>query len=92
MAGAAAGLLPGALEALLLKEHVVTFAKVTGFGYTRIVGEMTKLGIRIGRNAVQIILKEEAMAPGGGFELTTFGSGGQQTIELICGEERLKLV
>lgn len=47
-----------------IRELVVTIAKETGFGYTRIVGEMTKLGIRIGRNTVRNILKEEDIAPG----------------------------
>lgn len=46
-----------------IRELVLTIAKETGFGYTRIVGEMTKLGIRIGRSTVRNILMEEGISP-----------------------------
>ena len=40
-------------------------ARVTGFGYTRIIGEMRKLGIKgISRQTVRNILKEEGIQPG----------------------------
>jgi putative transposase len=48
-----------------VRELVVKVAKTTGFGYTRIIGELRKLGIRkISRQTVCRILKEEGIEPG----------------------------
>ena len=46
-----------------VRELVLTIAKETGFGLTRIVGEMRKLGITISRQTVRTILKEEGIDP-----------------------------
>lgn len=44
---------------------VIEIAKSTGFGYTRIIGELRKLGIKkISRQNVRTILKEEGIEPG----------------------------
>ena len=48
-----------------LRELVIEIAKTTGFGYTRIIGELRKLGIKgISRQTVRTILKEEGIQPG----------------------------
>jgi putative transposase len=48
-----------------IRELVITIAKTTGFGYTRIIGELRKLGIKkISRQTIRNILKEEGMEPG----------------------------
>jgi putative transposase len=48
-----------------IRELVIEVAKSTGFGYTRIIGEMRKLGIKkISRQTVRNILKEEGIEPG----------------------------
>jgi len=48
-----------------IRELVLEIAKTTGFGYTRIIGELRKLGIRkISRQTVRNILKEEGIEPG----------------------------
>lgn len=48
-----------------LQELVIQIAKATGFGYTRIIGELRKLGIKnISRQTVRNILKEEGIQPG----------------------------
>ena len=48
-----------------IRELVIEIAKTTGFGYTRILGELRKLGIRkISRQTVRNILKEEGIVPG----------------------------
>lgn len=48
-----------------LRELVLQVATVTGFGLTRIVGELRKMGIRkISRQTVRNILKEEGIQPG----------------------------
>jgi putative transposase len=48
-----------------LRELVIKIAKETGFGYTRIIGELRKLGIKkISRQTVRNILKEEKITPG----------------------------
>jgi putative transposase len=48
-----------------LRELVIEIAKTTGFGYTRIIGELRKLGIKkISRQTVRRILKEEGIEPG----------------------------
>ncbi len=48
-----------------LRTLVLEIAKTTGFGYTRIIGELRKLGIRkISRQTVRNILKEEGIEPG----------------------------
>ncbi len=48
-----------------LRELVVQIAKSTSFGYTRILGELRKLGIKkISRQTVRNILKEEGIQPG----------------------------
>jgi putative transposase len=46
-----------------LRELVLTIANETGFGLTRIVGEMRKLGIKISRQTVRRILKEHGIDP-----------------------------
>jgi putative transposase len=47
-----------------LRELILEIAKTTGFGYTRIIGELRKLGIRrISRQTVRNILKEEGIEP-----------------------------
>ncbi len=48
-----------------VRELVIQIAKVTGFGYTRIIGKLRKLGIKkISRQTVRNILKEEGISPG----------------------------
>ncbi|WP_437222469.1 hypothetical protein SH661x_002794 [Planctomicrobium sp. SH661] len=48
-----------------IRELVLQIAAVTGFGYTRIIGELRKLGIKkISRQTVRNILKEEGIQPG----------------------------
>lgn len=48
-----------------IRELVIQIAKTTGFGYTRILGELRKLGIKkISRQTVRRILKEEGIEPG----------------------------
>uniref|UniRef100_A0A7C2PHC1 Transposase n=1 Tax=Schlesneria paludicola TaxID=360056 RepID=A0A7C2PHC1_9PLAN len=48
-----------------VRELVIEIAKTTGFGYTRILGELRKLGIKkISRQTVRNILKEEGIQPG----------------------------
>ena len=48
-----------------IRELVIEIATTTGFGYTRIIGEMRKLGIKgISRQTVRNILKEEGIQPG----------------------------
>jgi len=48
-----------------LRELVIEIALKTGFGYTRIIGELRKLGIKkISRQTVRNILKEEGIKPG----------------------------
>lgn len=47
-----------------LRDLVVEIAKQTGFGYTRIIGELRKMGIKkISRQTVRTILKEEGIEP-----------------------------
>ena len=47
-----------------IRELVLKIAAITGFGLTRIVGEMRKLGIKkISRQTVRNILKEEGIQP-----------------------------
>ena len=46
-----------------IRELVIEIAKTTNFGYTRIVGELRKIGIKgISRRTVRNILKEEGIA------------------------------
>lgn len=48
-----------------IRELVIEIANTTGFGYTRIIGELRKLGIKcISRQTVRNILKEEGIQPG----------------------------
>ncbi|MBT5018498.1 MAG: transposase, partial [Planctomicrobium sp.] len=48
-----------------VRELVIQIAKATGFGYSRIIGELRKLGIKkISRQTVRNILKEEGIEPG----------------------------
>lgn len=48
-----------------VRELVIEVARTTGFGYTRILGELRKLGIKkISRQTVRNILKEEGIQPG----------------------------
>ncbi|WP_437222047.1 hypothetical protein SH661x_002608 [Planctomicrobium sp. SH661] len=48
-----------------IRELVIQIATVTGFGYSRILGELRKLGIKkISRQTVRNILKEEGIQPG----------------------------
>jgi len=47
-----------------IRELVIEIAKTTGFGYTRIIGELRKLGVKkISRQTVRNILKEEGIQP-----------------------------
>ena len=47
-----------------IREIVIQVAKTTGFGYTRILGDLRKLGIKkISRQTVRNILKEEGIQP-----------------------------
>jgi len=47
-----------------VRELIIEIAKTTGFGYTRIVGEMRKMGIKqVSRQTVRNILKEEGIEP-----------------------------
>lgn len=47
-----------------IRELVLEIAKITGFGYTRIIGELRKLGIKgISRQTVRNILKAEGITP-----------------------------
>ena len=51
-------------KSVLLRELVLKIARETGFGYTRILGELRKLGIgRICRQTVKNIIKEEGIEP-----------------------------
>ena len=44
---------------------MIEIARITGFGYTRIIGELRKLEIKkISRQTVRNILKEEGIEPG----------------------------
>ena len=43
---------------------VVRLAKETGWGYTRILGELKKLGVPVARSTVVAILKENGLDPG----------------------------
>jgi len=48
-----------------IRELVIEIARTTGFGYSRILGELRKLGIKkISRQTVRNILKEEGIQPG----------------------------
>lgn len=48
-----------------IRELVIRIAKETGWGYTRILGELRRLGIRkISRQTVKNILKEHGLDPG----------------------------
>ena len=48
-----------------IRELVIQIAKSTSFGYTRILGELRKLGIKkISRQTIRNILKEEGIQPG----------------------------
>ncbi len=48
-----------------IRELVIEIAKTTGFGYSRIIGELRKLGIKkISRQTVRNILKEADIQPG----------------------------
>lgn len=48
-----------------IRELVIQIATTTGFGYTRIIGELRKMGIKkISRQTVRNILKEEGIKPG----------------------------
>lgn len=48
-----------------VRDLVIQIAKTTGFGYTRILGELRKLGVKkISRQTVRNILKEEGIEPG----------------------------
>jgi len=48
-----------------IRELVLQIARTTNFGYTRIVGELRKLGLqKISRQTVRNILKEEGLQPG----------------------------
>ena len=51
-------------KSIVLRELVLRIAKETGFGYTRILGELRRLGIgRICRQTVKNIVKEEGIEP-----------------------------
>lgn len=46
-----------------VKELVLKFARETGWGYTRILGELKKLGVKVSRSTVVNILKEAGLNP-----------------------------
>jgi putative transposase len=46
-----------------VKELVLKLAKETGWGYTRILGELKKLGVTVSRSTVVNILKEAGLDP-----------------------------
>lgn len=47
-----------------VRELIIEIARTTGFGYTRIIGELRKLGIKqVSRQTVRNILKEEGIEP-----------------------------
>ena len=51
--------------AMVIRELVVRMARETGWGYTRILGELRKLGMgRISRQTVKNILRENGFEPG----------------------------
>ena len=51
-------------KSAVLRELVLKIARETGFGYTRILGELRKLGIsQVCRQTVKNILKEEEIGP-----------------------------
>lgn len=51
-------------KSTVLRELILKIARETGFGYTRILGELRKLGIsRICRQTVKNIVKEEGIEP-----------------------------
>ncbi len=55
----------GKRKPIEIRELVIQIAKSTSFGYTRILGELRKLGIKkISRQTVRNILKEEGIQPG----------------------------
>ena len=47
-----------------IRELVVRLARENAWGYTRILGELRKLGIKISRQTVKVILKENNIDPG----------------------------
>jgi putative transposase len=48
-----------------VRELVIRIAKETGWGYTRILGELKKLGVtRVSRQTVVNILKANGLEPG----------------------------
>ncbi|QDU52742.1 Integrase core domain protein [Gimesia panareensis] len=52
-------------KSAVLRELILKIARETGFGYTRILGELRKLGIsQVCRQTVKNILKEEDIGPG----------------------------
>ena len=47
-----------------LRKQIINIAETTGFGYTRILGELYKLGIKsVSRQTIRNILKEEGINP-----------------------------
>ncbi len=49
----------------VIRDLVIEIAKTTGFGYTRIISELRKLGIKgISRQTVRNIFKEKDIKPG----------------------------
>lgn len=64
-----------------LRELVLAIAAETGFGLTRIVGELRKLGIKkISRQTVRNILKEHGVDPS-----RTRGMSSSSGMERLCG-------
>ena len=47
-----------------IRDLVVRLAQETGWGYTRILGELKKLGVTVARSTVVAILKEHGLDPG----------------------------
>ena len=47
-----------------LRELVLRIAKETGWGYTRIMGELRRLGIAVSRSTVKNILRQAGLEPG----------------------------
>jgi len=76
-----------------LRELVIENAKTTGFGYTRIIGELRKLGIKnISRQTVRNILKEEEIQPGPYRTSDSWTEFLNRNVETLWASERRSLL